>query len=164
MKLKRHLNITSVFIALYFIAFSIYIIIGLQPAEAIKSYDISGKLSIPSINLDADVTTLTLNEHRLDTPETIVGSYSKAQNKTLLIGHSTTVFADLERLKLNETINYNGSTYRITNIDMVPKSTINMDQLLSAADKDTIIIMTCAGQLYENSDSSHRLLISAVNY
>lgn len=161
MELKRHLDPKKIFIGLYMLALTAYVIIGLQPAEAVH-YDVSGQLNIPSIGLASDVTTLTLSDHKLDTPDTIVGAYSQAARKTLLIGHSTTVFTELDQVKLNADINYSGQAYRVIALDMVRKSDVDMQQVLSAAEQDTLIIMTCAGQLIGGGDSTHRLMVTAI--
>ena len=157
---KRHLNARRVFVGLYVLAFAIYIIVGLQPAEA-KNYEVAAQLNIPSIDLAADVTELTLDNNKLDTPDTIVGSYSQAENKTLLIGHSSTVFENLHSVNLREEIDYNGKTYQIVGIHKMPKSEVSMRQLLKRADKDTLVIMTCAGELLDGGDATHRLIITA---
>ena len=88
MELKKRLNPKYVFVGLYALFFVAYIIVGLQPAEAAESYEISTNLNISSINLSSDVTNLKLENHKLETPDKIVGSFSRAENKTLLIGHS----------------------------------------------------------------------------
>ena len=91
MELKRHFDTKFLLIGVYILAFLIYIIVGLSPAKA--TYHVDGSLSIPSISLGSDVTTLTLNDNTFDVPDTIVGSFSNHHNKTLLMGHSTTVFS-----------------------------------------------------------------------
>ena len=161
MKLKRHLDARKVGVGLYLLAFAVYLIIGLQPAEAVQS-TATTELKIPSISLTADVTELQLNNGKLDTPDTIVGSYSRARNKTLLIGHSTTVFGNLKDVKLNHTITYNDTNYRVVSIRMTRKENIKMSELLEPADRDTLVIMTCAGQLLDNNDATHRLLLTAI--
>lgn len=138
----------------------IYIAVGLNPAEATE-YLISDKLKIPAIDLEADVAPLTLNNHKLDTPDTIVGSYSRASNKTLLIGHSTSVFHDLNRVKLGDNFEYDEKTYAIVDIETLPKTEIKMDQILAEANTDTVIIMTCAGELLDGGDATHRLIVTA---
>lgn len=157
---KRHFNARRVFVGLYVLAFAVYIIVGLQPAEA-KDYAVSAKLDIPSIGLDADVTKLTLNDNQLDTPDTIVGSYSQAENKTLLIGHSSTVFERLHNVKLRDKITYDGRVYHIVGVHKMLKSDVSMSQLLKKADRDTLVIMTCAGELLNGGDATHRLIITA---
>lgn len=145
---------------LYAVFFAVYIFIGLQPAEA-KSYDISGSLKIPEISLDIGVTTLELNERKLETPETIVGSYSRNPNKTLLIAHSTTAFKNLKKLKIGAEITYNDKTYRVLDKKTYEKSEINMTKLLKAAEKDTLILMTCSGKPIGELDATHRLIVTA---
>ena len=142
-------------------AFLAYIVVGLQPVEA-ADYDIAAELNIPSLGLEADVTTLTLDNNKLDTPDAIVGSYTRAENKTLLIGHSTTVFQNLNQVELGNEISYSGNNYRVAEIKTIPKSAINMNKILAGSDKDTIIIMTCAGELLDGGDATHRLIVTAV--
>ncbi len=139
----------------------VYIVVGLQSAEAVN-YQISTVLSIPAIELESDVTELSLNGRKLDTPDTIVGSFSQNEHKTLLIGHSTTVFTELYRTKLGDEIYYNDETYRTVEILKLPRGQILMDKVLAAAERETLILMTCAGELYNNGDASHRLMVVAV--
>ena len=159
MDLKRHLNPKSVFIGLYVFAFLIYIIVGLSPVDA-SNYD--GSITIPSIDLDSEVTKLSLVDHELKTPDYIVGSFSRNEQKELLIGHSTTVFSDLKDIKLYDQIYYNNSTFEVRMIDMIPKSSVSMYDLLASTEKRSIVLMTCAGQMLDNGDSSHRLIVYAV--
>ncbi len=138
----------------------IYIVTGLQSAEAVN-YQISTVLSIPAIDLKSDVTELSLNGRQLDTPDTIVGSYSQAENKTLLIGHSTTAFTKLHLAKLGDTIYYNDGAYRAVEILKLPRGQISMTKVLAGAEEETLILMTCAGTLYNDGDASHRLMVIA---
>ena len=163
MELKKRFNSKCIFIGLYFVAFLAYIIYGLQPVEAAQSYEIADQLEIPSIALDTDVAKLQLEADGLHTPDKIVGSYTKNDNKTLLIGHSTTVFRDLDKVDLDATIIYSGQKYRVTAIDMEQKDKIDMSKLLQETDRDTLVIMTCAGKLLEKGDATHRLIITAVS-
>ncbi len=162
MELKRHLDPKIVFIGLYALLILVYIIIGLQPVDAVQ-YDVTGEINIPSLNLRSEVTKLELEHGELKTPDTIVGSYSSNINKTLLIGHSTTVFQDLYQLKPEDKIYYNRNRYKITSIQTVKKEAIKMSELMAGEKKNTIVIMTCAGELLENSDATHRLIITAVS-
>lgn len=161
MKLKKRLDLKAVFTAIYFIAFAVYLVVGLSPVEA-KHYEVSNSLSIPTIGLVSDVTTLNVEDHELKTPDTIVGSFSNAKNKTLLIGHSTTVFSRLEEVKLNAKISYGEKTYRVIRREKIPKSKVSMDEVLKDSEKDTIVIMTCAGKLLGGGDATHRFMITAV--
>ena len=160
MELKKRIDTRLVFAAVYFVLFAVYIVVGLQPAEAVN-LEVSSRLNIPSIGLSSDVTSLTLSGTKLDTPDTIVGSYSESANKTLLIGHSSTVFYDLQNTKIGDVVNYGDKTYRIVKARLAVKDVIDMNELLAPAEKDTIVIMTCAGQDLGGGDASHRLIITA---
>lgn len=160
MELKKHISFKNVFLTFYVLAFVIYVIVGLRPAKA-SDYEISGAFSIPSIGLNSDVTNLELKNRKLDTPDTIVGSYSRSDNKTLLIGHSTTVFENLDQVKLNDEIVYNGRSYFVNDIKTQAKEDIIMMDLLKSDEKDSIVVMTCAGELLEGGDATHRLIITA---
>ena len=161
MELKRRLDPRNVFVGVVVLITVIYFAVGLSPAEA-TNYEITSQLSIPSIGLTSDVTRLKLENKRLETPDTIVGSYSQADNKTLLIGHSTTVFMELDNIKSGDEITYEQKKYRVVNIEVLAKAEISMNKILKPAEKDTVIIMTCAGELYDGGDASHRLIIEAV--
>lgn len=158
---KKHINFKFIFIGVYCVAFLTYIIYGLQFAEA-TNYEINAKLEIPSIGLATDVTPLTLEENKLDTPDSIVGSYSSFPSKTLLIGHTTGVFHALNRIAVGDQITYQDNKYDVIDYYVALKSDINMTDLLSATDKDTLVLMTCAGTLYEGGDASHRLIVTAI--
>ena len=160
MELKRHLDTRFWLVGAYFVALVIYLIVGLHPAGA-RDYNIVSSLYIPSIALDSDVTSLSLNDNKLDTPDSIVGSFSNAENKTLLIGHSTTVFENLHNIDIGAEIFYNNEVYRVDKIETVLKSNVNMNKILSSTQAKTIKIMTCAGELYGDGDASHRLIITA---
>ena len=160
MELKRHLDTKFLLIGIYILAFEVYIVIGLNPASA-KYYQVDGNLSIPELGLYSDVTTLSLNGNNLDTPDTIVGSFSNHDNKTLLIGHSTTVFTDLYKVSLGDMVEYNGKSYKIEKIETLEKAQVDMDSILSESRTDTIVIMTCAGELLEHGDATHRLIVTA---
>ena len=160
MELRTRLNPKKVFIGVYFLAFAVWLIVGLQPVGA-ANYNIVGALSIPEINLSSNVAAVEVENGHLETPNNIVGSYSRADNKTFLFGHSSTVFANLNDLKIGDEINYNGDTFYVSKIDVLPKSEIRMSQLLKTADKNTLVMMTCAGTDLGDGDSTHRLIITA---
>ena len=162
MELRKHLSPKSVFVGLYVLFFVIYIVVGLQPAEATQSYEISTTLNIPSINLNTDVANLKLESHKLETPSDIVGRFQRAENKTLLIGHSTTVFQNLDKLQIGEEVIYDGTIYYIYSSEVVEKTAIDMNELLAKTDQDTLVIMTCAGTNLGNGDATHRLIVTAL--
>ncbi len=160
MELKKSFDFHKLFVFLYIFAFLIYIIYGLVPVAATK-YDISAMVEIPTINLVSDVTTLKLEEHALRTPDNIVGSFSRAENTTLLIGHLATVFKNLAKLNVGDEVFYDFKKYIIIKKDFVKKEKVDMDKLLKPNIFDSIILMTCAGELYDNGDASHRLILTA---
>ena len=161
MELKRHLNLRYIFVGLYVILFVAYIVVGLQPAGATQ-YEISAELSIPGIELESDVTKLALHDGRLDTPDTIVGSYARYEDKTLLIGHSTTVFEHLSDVQIGDEITYDNVNYYVVSRYVQAKQDISMHKLLASEDSETLVLMTCAGELLGNGDATHRLIITAV--
>ncbi|MBR0430774.1 sortase [Candidatus Saccharibacteria bacterium] len=160
MELKKRLDFRLVLVVIYFVAFGIYVFFGLQPVGA-KKYEISASLQVPSINLNSAVTALELEGRELKTPEYIVGSYTRSENKILLLGHSSTVFKNLDQIKLSEEINYDGLNYKIVEIELIEKSKIKMGELLKSAEKKTLILMTCAGEDLGGGDATHRLIITA---
>lgn len=138
--------------------FTLYLISRLPTPTALP---VSGHLVIPKIQLSAPVTTLHLKNHQLETPATMVGSFSRAHNKTLLIGHVSTVFTKLAMLTIGDKFNYNQQTYQITDLVTLEKSAINMDQILAPTPIPTLVIMTCAGQSLDHGDATHRLILTA---
>lgn len=140
--------------------FTFCLLMFFQPAEAIQ-YEIVGRLLVSSIELESDVARLELEDGKLNTPEFIVGEYSRYSNTTLLIGHANTVFSNLKNIRIGESIKYNGNIYNIYKTQIIEKSSISMKELLSSNDSDTVILMTCYGQMYSDGDASHRLIIFA---
>ena len=161
MELKQRLDPKVVFTGLYVILFLIYVVIGLQPADAVQ-YAISGRLDIPSIDLSSGVTDVELENGDLNTPDKIVGNYSTANSKTFLFGHSTTVFQNLNKIKLGDEISYDDKVYEVVDVTVQEKSDISMSKLLAKEDSESIVLMTCAGDLYDDGDASHRLIVTAV--
>lgn len=161
MELKRRFELRKVISIIYVLVFAIYIFVGLTPAEAAK-YEISGEIKIPTIALTSDVTNLNLENHKLNTPETIVGAYTAAPGKTFLIGHAATVFKDLDLVNVNDYIYYNEEIYEIVDIELIQKEAVEMDKLLAPTLKDTLIVMTCAGTPLGNGDATHRLVVTAL--
>ncbi len=160
MELKRRFDFRKAFTILYIVAFLAFIVIGFQPAGA-QHYEISGQINIPSIDLTSDVTTLELVDYRLDTPDTIVGSYSKYSSKIFLVGHSSTVFKNLKNVSLNEYIYYDDKAFKVTRIETLEKANINMNLLLMPSKETTLVIMTCAGQPLGAKEATHRLIVTA---
>lgn len=151
-----------VFVAGFFlIMLPVYLYIGFQPAlpaEALH-YPV---LEFSAIHLSTPVAPLQLTEHQLIAPSAIAGAYSQHENKILIIGHSSTVFKRLSQATPGMTYNYDGETYIVTSAAIVAKEEISMPDILSAAEKPTIVMMTCAGEALPDQDATHRLIVTAI--
>lgn len=147
-------------VAFFMIALPLYIFIGFQPASEAEAKNYPS-LEVSSINLKTPVKNLELVDRQLETPANIAGAYSQNQHKTLLIGHSSTVFKNLHQVKLSDQIVYSGDTYKINRIETLEKSNISMSKILAETEVETIIIMTCAGNPLPNQDATHRLIVYA---
>lgn len=144
----------------YVLIATVYLVIGLQPANA-EGYEVASQVIIPSIGLESDVTRTQIIDNSLVTPELTVGSYSRTENKTLLVGHSTTVFAELWKIARGDEIIYDGRRYEVTQVELLRKARVKMNQILGRAEVETLVLMTCAGEIYEDGDATHRLIITA---
>lgn len=142
------------------VGFLFYLAVGLLPAEAAR-YNIVGRLEIPQINLVSDVAEIKIEDHVLKTPDTIVGSYSRHEHKIFLFGHASGIFKNLANLQIGDEIVYQSITYKINSMIIEEKSMINMAEVLEEEEKDTLVLMTCAGEDLGNGDSTHRLLVTA---
>ncbi len=138
----------------------VYAIIGAQPTIPIEAASYP-TLAIPSIQLNTPVEPLELVDHQLVTPQTIAGAYQQNPHKTLIIGHSSSVFQKLNQLSLGEIIEYQGLNYIITAISVPLKTEIDMSEILASTNLDTLILMTCAGEPLPNQDATHRLIVTA---
>lgn len=147
-------------VAFFAIALPIYVFIGFQPATDVEAKNYP-QLEISSIGLQTPVKNLELVDHQLETPASIAGSYSQNPHKTLLIGHSSTVFNKLQNVQLADNITYDEGSYNITRIETVAKENIDMAELLAASMDDILVIMTCAGEPLPNQDATHRLIVYA---
>ena len=160
MRVKKHFNPRVFWITVYFSCFVAFLIIGFAPVEA-SSYRITAKLEIPSISLVSDVARLDLNNRELNVPTDIVGSYNSEQNKILLVGHSSSIFDDLDNVWIGDEIIYNQEIYHVTNYRIYKKENVDMNALLSSESRKTLILMTCIGTSLPNNDATHRLVITA---
>jgi len=159
-EIRKRFDLRMVVAVTYFVALAVYLAVGLAPAEA-TNYEISAMLSIPAIDLNTGVTTLSLRKQQLDTPEEIVGSFAKNDSNTLLVGHASTVFSGLYSLKIGDEIIYDDDTYTVKELRTVTKDEINMHELLSEREEKTLTIMTCAGEDFGNGDAAERLILIA---
>ena len=165
----RKIYLALLIFATYFVAGFAFIAIGLQPIKdsaavyATESELATSLLSIDAINLIAPVKDVTLNGKTLEVPEQIAGAYSVHDNKTLIMGHSSTIFANLKDLSVGDEISYSDKKYTITDITEKQKQEIIMKDILKPEEQDTLVLMTCSGEKIEGSasDHTHRLIITA---
>ncbi len=159
MEKKRH-NFRLIATCIYAAFFAVYLYIGFQPVNS-AHYEIIGQIDIPAINVSSQVANITLDDKTLTSPNDIVGAYSANPSKTLLIAHSTTAFRNLKNIGLGYQIIYKNQSYLVTNIQILAKADINMQDILSSTNHSTIILMTCTGTLLNNNDATHRLIVTA---
>lgn len=152
--------IRALVIAFFGIATPIYAYIGMQPVSSIEALSYPN-LTISNINLETPVAALEMVDRELTPPATIAGSYSQNTNKTLIIGHSSTVFKKLEQVRLGNDIRYGEKEYIVTNVVTLEKDQVNMAKILAASDTDTLVLMTCAGEALPDQDATHRLIVTA---
>lgn len=138
----------------------VYIFIGMQPASSINTEGLP-TLTIASIDLETPVSPIEMNNRELVAPANIAGSYTSTKNKNFIIGHSSTVFRKLDRVKVGDTITYENETYLVTDRVIAEKDDINMSEVLASSETPTVVIMTCAGENLPNQDATHRLIITA---
>ena len=149
----------AIFLALYALLLGTYLYHGFQPYPVDASADI--RLHIPEIHLSAPVNDVSKVDARIEVPEVIAGAYSENPYKTLLVGHSNTVFSRLGDLNIGDEITFDSQAYRITRIITEEKSQIDMSDILAPASTPTIILMTCTGAHIRGHDYTHRLIITA---
>ena len=160
MELKKTFDFRKIVIVSYFVLLAVYLVVGLLPAGA-TSVDIVTDIEIPKIGLSSGVTPLKLEEGKFITPDSVVGAFSRSRNKTFLVGHSSGVFSDLSLLTVGDEILYDLESYKITSVEILPKTDVRMDNLLIPEEKETLIIMTCAGEMLDGFDATERLIITA---
>lgn len=150
----------AIWLSVCAVVFLAWLIIGLTPADA-ADYQIEGTLEIPEINLSSDVAVITPEDGELPTPASLVGSYQANERTTLLYGHASGVFANLDHLTIGTKFSYDGTDYIITDKETLPKEHIDMSTLLAAHSTKRLILMTCAGTQFANGDATERLILTA---
>lgn len=160
MELRRRLDLRKVVGAVYFVTAFLFLVVGLQPAAA-QNYETKAWLRIPKAGLEFGVAEVGTQDNELMVPDELVGSFSQAENKTLLIGHRTTVFNRLGEVMIGDEVDYDGDVYIVSDIEVVLKEEIWMWKILEAAEKPTIVMMTCAGEIFEDGDATKRLIVTA---
>lgn len=155
---KRTLRVVTTLF--FMILLPIYIAVSIRPASSID-YAAYPTLEIPSINLSTPVAELQLQNRQLVAPATIAGSYHQDTSKTLLIGHSSTVFQNLNQVQPGDTFVYQNKSYLVSSVATLAKADISMSEILAPTSLETVIIMTCAGDPLPQQDATHRLIITA---
>ena len=160
MEIRKSWDLCRVVAFGYIGLFCGYLLFGLTPVKATE-YEAATNMEISSIGLMADVSLIGIDDGKLATPDSVVGSYSRARNKTFLVGHASGVFQDLSKIEIDDVITYDLVEYIVTKVEILEKSEINMDLLLLPEEKDTIVVMTCAGEMLGGGDATHRLIVTA---
>lgn len=119
------------------------------------------RLFIPSIGLVARVKDIEKQGKTLTPPDTIAGAYKASSNKTVLIGHSSTIFKDLKNITYGDRFKFDDKNYRVNKIEIVEKATIDMGEIVRETEENTVIIMTCYGEPLGTQDYTHRLIVTA---
>ena len=151
----------------YLLAIATFIVVGLQTTDTsaeVRAAEVAqaeAYLSIRAINLATPVVRIELVNRTLNAPQYLAGAYHAHDNKTLIIGHSSTIFNQLHQLKIGDYIDYEAGTYRITDLSTQVKEDISMSSILRDEASPTLILMTCAGKPLGGMDFSHRLIITA---
>lgn len=170
MPFRFHFERKHIIIALiifYLIALPIYFYFGFQPsmnsaaAMAAEAENAVTSIQIPNISLDTPVVESTLNGSVLSVPDYIAARFVGGKNKTLIMGHSSTVFENLTGVAAGDEIIYAGKIYHVDEVFVKEKSEISMNEILAAEKTDTLVLMTCYGEDLGGQDYSHRLIIYA---
>ncbi|MBQ3453209.1 class F sortase [Candidatus Saccharibacteria bacterium] len=163
MELKRGFRLRTILIALYVVMFILYVIYGLRPTDAIGTSNQKNisKIVVPSISLESDVEQLELHNGKLITPNSTVGKYSQNSSTTLLIGHSSAVFSHLHEIRLGDQIWFDEKAYEVKKIRLSIKEDIDMEELLKPSEQESLVLMTCAGQMLADGDATFRLIVFA---
>ena len=159
MRLKRHYS-RQIFIGIYLFTLMAIGYLGFQ----IHTVEANSNLVLeaPKIGLKSEIKVLNLNDdYTLTAPDRIAGLYYAAENNTFIIGHSSTVFSNLQDLKINDQIQLDNHSYKITKLFSQNKNSISMSKILEPKAVPTLTLMTCHGEKVADNDYSERLIISA---
>ena len=157
-RLKRGKS-TLVFAFLYLALIAGFVAYVFMP----KSADASSKerLFIPSIGLVARVKDIERTGNQLIAPDTIAGAYQATNHKTVIIGHSSTIFENLKNLKIGETFTFDNNSYKVSRREILEKKYVDMEAVVAETEVKTLVLMTCHGEPLGGQDFSHRLIITA---
>ena len=148
-----------IFGILYFLAAAGLTAYFFVPKQADASSD--ERLFMPSIGLIARVTDIERDGNTLKAPDYIAGAYHATNHKTVLIGHSSTIFNNLHNIKIKDTFTFDQKTYTVIKTEILEKAMIDMGEIVAETDENTIILMTCYGEPLGGQDFSHRFIVTA---
>ncbi|MDR0979784.1 MAG: class F sortase [Candidatus Nomurabacteria bacterium] len=179
---RRFLAILPLLVGVFalFAATSYLIIRDFRATSAIAIYrepNEPARLSIPSIGLDAPVVASGFepDSRKPAVPDTEVGWFTESSalgqaGVVFLVGHNNTIFGSLPQVKIGDHLTITPfsdimreETFEVYSITTEPRTTLNMNQVLSAQNYDfELVLMTCAGEPDPNlSTYTHRLIIRA---
>lgn len=160
MRIRRSYDYLRVLTCVFFVMLVAWFINGLSPAEA-SHRDVIAQFEAPSLNLKSDVVRIFLEDRSLNAPSDAVGAFYGASNKVLLIGHRGTVFYNLDTIKVGDMLIFDGTKYTVSSLATIPKESVDMNEVLAAAETETLVVMTCAGRDLGDGDATHRLIVKA---
>lgn len=159
MKIKKS-SIFGVFGALYLCFFLVFTFLAFQPKTVEANTNLI--LEIPKISLTSPIRALEItDENTLISPERIAGVYHANQNHDFIIGHSSTIFQNLDKLKVGDTFRFGDQIYQIKTRKIQLKSDVDMAKLLTKKSAPTITLMTCHGEKISGHDYTERLILTA---
>ena len=125
---------------------------------------INASLRIPSIGLSSSVSPAVYKNNMLEVPNVRIASIEN-HNKLFLYAHNFSAFKNLQNLKIGDIITYQkasapSSIYRVTQLQTIKTSEINMNSLLKSTENPSLILMTCAGEKLQD-DYESRLIVYA---
>ena len=128
-----------------------------------KAVDASSeeRLFMPSIGLIARVKDIERTGNQLIAPDTIAGAYQPTNHKTVIIGHSTTIFKGLKDIDDEAEFTFDSVKYKVKSIEIVEKRYVNMEDIVSETPVKTVVLMTCYGEPLGGQDFTHRLVNTA---
>ena len=119
------------------------------------------RLFMPSIGLVARVKDIEREGNTLKAPDYIAGAYKASAHKTVLIGHSSTIFKELHQTKIGDKFTFDHKNFSVKKIEILEKSVIDMSEVVAETEDNTIVLMTCYGESLGGQDFSHRFIITA---
>ena len=127
------------------------------------NYNAGAGLSIPSLGIATSVSASNLSGQELSVPSSTVSYYG-----SLLMGHSSGVFASLPGARTGQEIIYNGRSYTIDNVRInLPVSSDRKKvgnysmAVLTGLGANRIVLMTCAGSYQPGFGYTGRTLVFA---